>query len=173
MVTRRDHPIAYGYDDTNWVQRGNGPLYTVPKKFDHWIVLKYGTKPLRDDEDDKKKDDEAKNSESAKTEDTATPDATEVKPDEAKKDGDKSEEKSEEKGKFLQSGFVEGQETLEKFAAIVDIPRNDGGRVILYSFNPMHRYLNHGDFNYVYNALLHWNDFPDGKPKDNSNLVKD
>jgi hypothetical protein len=155
MVTRRDHPIAYGYDDTNWVQRGNGPLYTVPRKFDHWIVLKYGTKPLREDDDDKKKDKEQ--------EDAAG------KP----KSADKSEEKSQGKGKFLQSGFVDGQETLEKSAAIIDIPRNDGGRVILYSFNPMHRYLNHGDFNYVYNALLHWNDFPDGTPLDHPKLVKD
>jgi len=93
--------------------------------------------------------------------------------DEAEKDAEETKEKPKDKGKFLQSGFVEGQETLEKSGAIIDIPRNDGGRVILYSFNPLHRYLNHGDFNYVYNALLHWNDFPDGKPLDHPNLVKD
>ncbi len=157
MVTRRDHPIAYGYDDTNWVQRGNGPLYSVPKKYDHWIVLKYGTKALRD-EDDKKKD-EAK---------------ADAPKDDAKKDEKpKDDAKPKDKGKFLLSGFVDGQDTLEKSAAIIDIPRNNGGRVILYSFNPLHRYLNHGDFNYVYNALLHWNDFPDGKPKDSPDLVKD
>jgi hypothetical protein len=68
---------------------------------------------------------------------------------------------------------VEGEETLQKMGAIIDVPRRDGGRVILYSFNPMHRYLNHGDFNFVYNALLHWNDIPDGEPEDNPNLVKD
>ncbi len=178
MVTRRDHPITYGYEDTNWVQRGNGPLYSVPKKFDHWIVLKYGTKPLREDEDDEKQNDEEKTAETAKTEDAPKSDAAEqpadaTKPDETKKDDEKTEEKPKDKGKFLQSGFVEGQETLEKSAAIVDIPRIDGGRVILYSFNPMHRYLNHGDFNYVYNALLHWNDFQDGKPLDHPKLVKD
>jgi len=165
MVTRRDHPIAYGYDDVNWVQRGNGPLYSVPKKFDHWIVLKYGTKPLREDEERDKKEEQKKESLEASAEgEAATADA--AKPEEKK-----AEEKP--KGKFLQSGFVEGQDTLEKSGAIIDIPRTDGGRVILYSFNPMHRYLNHGDFNYVYNALLHWNDFPDGKPLDHPQLVKD
>jgi hypothetical protein len=158
MVTRRDHPIAYGYDDVNHVQRGNGPLYSVPKKFDHWIVLKYGTKPLREDEKGEKAKEDAKQEEPAKK------DAAEIR---------KTDEKPKDKGRFLLSGFVEGQATLEKSAAIIDIPRHDGGRVVLYSFNPMHRYLNHGDFNYVYNALLHWNDFPDGQPKDNPNLVKD
>jgi hypothetical protein len=164
MVTRRDHPIAYGYDDVNWVQRGNGPLYSVPKKYDHWIVLKYGTKPLREDEEKDKKEEETKETGAATEGDAA-------KAEEAKPEEKKAEEKP--KGKFLQSGFVEGQDTLEKAGAIVDVPRTDGGRVILYSFNPMHRYLNHGDFNYVYNALLHWNDFPDGKPLDHPQLVKD
>ncbi len=168
MVTRRDHPIAYGYDDVNWVQRGNGPLYSVPKKYDHWIVLKYGTKPLREDEDKDKKKEEEKPAAPAEA-DAAKSDA--AKPEDAKADEKKADEKP--KGKFLQSGFVEGQDTLEKSGAIIDIPRTEGGRVILYSFNPMHRYLNHGDFNYVYNALLHWNDFPDGKPLDHPQLVKD
>jgi hypothetical protein len=160
MVTRRDHPIAYGYEDVNHVQRGNGPLYSVPKKYDHWIVLKYGTKPLRDDEEKDNKEKEP-NETSAATADGEPKQTEEKKPEE------------KPKGKFLQSGFVEGQDTLEKAGAIIDIPRNEGGRVILYSFNPMHRYLNHGDFNYVYNALLHWNDFPDGKPLDHPKLVKD
>ena len=32
------------------------------------------------------------------------------------------------------------------------------GRVVLYAFNPLHRYLNHADFRWVYNAVLNWND---------------
>ena len=76
-------------------------------------------------------------------------------------------------GKFLLSGFVDKQKELEKKGAIIDIPRNDGGRVILYSFNPMHRYLNHGDHNYVFNALLNWNDFPDSEPKEHPGLALD
>ena len=71
------------------------------------------------------------------------------------------------------SGFVKGKDELEKRAAILDVPRTAGGRVILYSFNPLHRHLNHHDHNYVFNALLHWNDFPDPEPKDHPKLVKD
>ena len=29
-----------------------------------------------------------------------------------------------------------------------------------FAFNPMHRYLNHSGFRYLYNIILNWNDFP-------------
>jgi hypothetical protein len=32
--------------------------------------------------------------------------------------------------------------------------------VILFAFDPLHRYLNHADFRFVYNVLLNWNDLP-------------
>jgi hypothetical protein len=32
--------------------------------------------------------------------------------------------------------------------------------VVLFAWNPMHRFLNHHDHAFVYNALLHWNDLP-------------
>ena len=86
-------------------------------------------------------------------------------------EGDDEDEKTA--GKFLLSGFVDNEKELGKKGAIIDIPRTAGGRVILYSFNPMHRFLNHGDHNYVFNALLNWNDFPDPQPKDHEGLVKD
>jgi hypothetical protein len=160
-VVRPEHPIAYGFDEVTFLARGNMPLYNVPERYDHWIVVKYGTKPLReeDDEDHEK---------------AVAPDE-EAAPDEAvtEEQSDGMEGKSKSDGKFLLSGSVEGRDTLEKMGAVIDVPRRDGGRVILYSFNPMHRYLNHGDFNFVYNALLHWNDLPDGHPKDHPDLVKD
>jgi len=159
-VVRRDHPIAYGYDDLNYVFRTNGPLYSVPEKFDHWIVVKYGTKPLREDE--------------ANGENKA---ATEEKSEEERETEDAEEETDEPESrvpdKFMLAGYVDGRETLEKSGAILDVPRHAGGRVVLYSFNPMHRYLNHGDFNYVFNAILNWNDFPDPEPKDHPGLAKD
>jgi hypothetical protein len=139
MVTRREHPIAYGYDDVHHVFRINGPVYTVPKHREHWIVSQYGTKPPDDDGDS---------------------------------DSDPSADSS--KGKdFLQTGFVSGQKELERKAVVLDIPRHAGGRVVLYSFNPLHRFLNHGDHNYIFNALLHWNDFPAAVPKDDPRLALD
>ena len=155
QVTRRDHPIVWGYDDVTHVFRVNGPVYTVPKKYDHWIVMKYGTKPLREDDDEEGDDINEDTKQVGEEED-------------AEVDGEKKDD-----GKFLLSGYIEGQDTLEKSAAILDIPRNAGGRVILYSFNPLHRFLNHGDHNFVYNALLNWNDYPDPEPKDHPGLAKD
>ena len=156
-IVREDHPIAYGFEEVNHVFRVNGPVYTVPKKYDHWIVVQYGTAPLRDDEEDEDDDGSA-----------------EEESDESDGDDSPEEDKPEKKDeKFLLSGYVSGESELEKKGAVLDVPRNAGGRVILYSFNPLHRHLNHGDHNYLYNALLHWNDFPDPEPKDHPGLVKD
>ncbi len=165
-VVRPEHPITFGYDEMTHVSRGNGPLYSVPKKYDHWVVLKYGSKPLRDEKKDKETEKEDTESEEPEGAESASASEPAEEPKEAEK-------KPKDAGKFLLSGSVDGQDTLEKMGAIIDVPRLAGGRVILYSFNPMHRYLNHGDFNFVYNALLHWNDLPDGTPKDHPNLVKD
>ncbi len=170
-VLREDHPIVYGYETIDHVFRGNGPYYTVPKEYDHWIVQTYGTKEPRDDEDDAKTDGEKKTEEA--TDDDAKKD--EAKSDDATskpKEGEKKKPKKDTK-KFLLGGFIDKQSALEKQAAILDVPRNAGGRVVLYSFNPLHRYLNHHDFNYAFNAILNWNDFPDPKPKDHPQLVKD
>jgi hypothetical protein len=153
-IIRRDHPIAYGFDEVTHVFRTNGPLYSVPKRFDHWVVMQYGTKPMRDDEEEKDEEESTESSGESEGE-------------------EKEEEPKKDNGKFLLSGYVDNQASLEKQAAILDIPRNAGGRVVLYSFNPMHRHLNHGDHNFVFNALLYWNDYPEPIPKDHEGLVKD
>jgi hypothetical protein len=140
MVVRRDHPITYGFDDIHHVFRTNGPVYTVPKHFEHWIVVQYGIKPPEEDKEKK--------------------DFLEF-------------EKPEPEGDFLITGFVFGQKALERKGVVLDVPRHKGGRVILYSFNPLHRHLNHGDHNYVYNAILNWNDFPKPTPEKNPALAVD
>ncbi len=152
-VVRRDHPIAYGYEDVHHIFRVNAPVYTVPEEYDHWIVVQYGTKPLRDDDDDEKETDASKE-----------PPAAE--------DGDDDNDK-EDADEILLAGYISGASDLEKKGVVLDVPRHRGGRVILYSFNPLHRYLNHGDHNYVYNAILNWNDFPDPEPKDHPGLATD
>ena len=43
--------------------------------------------------------------------------------------------------------------------AILDVPVGDG-RVVIFSWKPMHRYQNHHDFPFVTNALMFWNDYP-------------
>ena len=140
MVVRRDHPITYGFDDIHHVFRTNGPVYTVPKKFEHWIVTQYGVRPSEKD----------------------------------KEENDSLEfEKPEPKRDFLITGFVSGQPELERKGVVLDVPRYKGGRVIIYSCNPLHRHLNHGDHNYVFNAILNWNDFPEITPETNPGLAVD
>ncbi|MBT5874046.1 MAG: hypothetical protein HOH43_11565 [Candidatus Latescibacteria bacterium] len=132
-VVRRDHPLAYGFSDVHHVFRTNGPVYTVSEKYEHWIVVQYGTKPAPGDQEDEKKPE----------------------------------------GAFLQTGFVSGQKALERKGVVLDVPRQKGGRVILYSFNPLHRHLNVGDQNYVFNAILNWNDFPMPVSTGHPNLAVD
>ncbi len=57
------------------------------------------------------------------------------------------------------SGFVHGEDEVDGKPAILDVPVGKG-RVILFAFNPLHRYLNLSDFRFVYNVLLNWNDLP-------------
>jgi hypothetical protein len=74
---------------------------------------------------------------------------------------------------MLLGGLVKGEPDLERKAVVLDVPRHAGGRVLLYSFNPVHRYLNHADHNYLYNAILNWNDFPDPEPEEHPGLARD
>ncbi|HZL86048.1 MAG TPA: M14 family zinc carboxypeptidase [Candidatus Krumholzibacteria bacterium] len=130
---RPQHPIAYGYDELTSVFRGNSPLFDVRKQDRDLVVLQFGTKKVGDDEE--KQGDEAKAG------------------DKDDKAGDKEE------AKLVLSGFVKDTATLDGKPAILDVPTG-AGRVILFSFNPLHRYLNHSDFRLVYNAVLNWNDLP-------------
>jgi hypothetical protein len=56
---RPDHPIAYGYRETTSVFRENRPVYDVRRADRGRIVLQWGTKVPRDDEEEKAEGDEA------------------------------------------------------------------------------------------------------------------
>ncbi|MFO0981114.1 MAG: M14 family zinc carboxypeptidase [Planctomycetota bacterium] len=55
------------------------------------------------------------------------------------------------------SGIVKGEELIATKPAILDVPVGRG-RVVLFAFNPLHRFLNHSDFRLAYNAIMNWND---------------
>jgi len=75
--------------------------------------------------------------------------------------GEKKEEKSDSKPSPLCiSGIVKKAKILERQAAILDVPAGTG-RVLFFSWNPLHRYQNHHDFAFLTNALIFYNDFPD------------
>ncbi len=146
-VLRPEHPIAYGYEELDSVFRGNGPLWDVDKRDRRFAVVQFGTKKVELDEKEKKEGEG--DIEEEEIEDAGTPAAS---PAAAKED------KKEDK-RLVLSGFVRGEDVVDGKPAILDVPVGKG-RVILYAFNPLHRYLNLSDFRFVYNALLNWNDLP-------------
>jgi hypothetical protein len=140
MVTNSSNPLTCGYDSLTTVFRGTGPLFKVSKKYRHLTALQYGTK-LPDDDDDA---------------DARTADAGEYR-----EGGQKNPPPTKDKNTELCiSGLVIGEEHLDGRPAILDVPKGNG-RVIIFTFNPLHRYLTHANFGLAYNAILHWNDRDD------------
>jgi hypothetical protein len=139
-VVRPEHPIAYGYEELTSVFRGNGPIFDVSRLDRSRVVVQFGTKKPEGEEDEKKN--------AIEEEDLDAPAAAPKKGKDAKEDD-----------RFVLSGFVRGEDAVNGKPAILDVPAGKG-RVILFAFNPLHRYLNLSDFRFVYNAILNWNDLP-------------
>jgi hypothetical protein len=139
-ILRPEHPIAYGYEERTSVFRGNGPLWDVDRRDRGRVVLQFGNK-LPEDEGEKKA--------GVEEEDI----------DDAPAAANKGEGAKEGEDKLVLSGFVSGESVISGKPAVLDVPVGKG-RVILFAFNPLHRYLNHSDFRLVYNVLLNWNDLP-------------
>jgi hypothetical protein len=55
------------------------------------------------------------------------------------------------------SGLMRGAAEIRNRAAIIDEP-SGRGRVILFAGNPCYRWQNFGEFNMLFNAVLHYND---------------
>jgi hypothetical protein len=134
-VLQVGHPIVYGYEELTSVFRGNMALFDVDKLERDLVVMQFGTKKVDDDE-----------SEDA---------------EESQADDDSGAEKAakQKEAPLVLSGFVKEPKRLDGKPAILDVPVG-AGHVVLFSFNPMHRYLNLSDFRLVYNVVLNWNDLP-------------
>ncbi len=141
-VVRPEHPIVYGYEELTSVFRGNGPIYDVPRFERSRVVMQFGTKKP-EGEDEEKKD----GIEEEDLDEGEAPAKAEEK------------EKSKEDKRLVLSGFVRGEDQVDGKPAVLDLPVGRG-RVILFAFNPLHRYLNLSDFRLVYNVVLNWNDLP-------------
>ncbi|HKI01199.1 MAG TPA: M14 family zinc carboxypeptidase [Thermoanaerobaculia bacterium] len=146
-IVRPEHPIAYGYEELTSVFRGNGPIFDVGKLDRGRVVMQFGTKKPEGEEEEKKKG----SGSGIEEEDLDEP--------EAKTEEKAGKEPKKDDGKLVLSGFVRGEDQVNGKPAILDVP-SGRGRVILFAFNPLHRYLNLSDFRLVYNALLNWNDLP-------------
>lgn len=67
----------------------------------------------------------------------------------------------EEAGELLLSGLAQGSGALAGEPALVVAPLGDG-HVVLFGFDPLHRFQNLGNFALVWNALMNWNDLAVG-----------
>jgi hypothetical protein len=136
-IRKTNSPVLYGFPEVFPIFKGNTPLLEVEKYDRDMILLQYGTKPLKDEEKymgpimgmpDKK--------EEMKKED---------KKEDAKKDPP-----------YVLSGMVRNEQTIIGQGTIFNVPVGSG-RVIAFTFDPLHRFLNHHDAPLVWNALINWN----------------
>ena len=59
--------------------------------------------------------------------------------------------------KAVLSGLMKGAGEIQKRPAVIDVPVGKG-RVLMFATNPCYRWQNLGEFNMLFNALLHFND---------------
>lgn len=128
------HPVTYGYPDVFPIFRGMAPLFQVEEYDRHMMLLQYGTQPLKDEIE-------------YKGPVLGLP-KREVK--EEKKDDKKKEPP------YVLSGMVRNEQTIIGHGAIFNVPVG-AGRVVAFTFDPLHRYLNHHDAPLVWNVLINWN----------------
>jgi hypothetical protein len=140
---RPNHPLLYGYPEVTHVFRGIGPLFDVERRDRDMIVLQYGTELPAEERADLRPV-SGFGLEPVPAQPADTPSASRPQP-------------------YVLSGMVRGQDQIIGEGALFDVPVGRG-RVVAFTFNPLHRYLNHHEFAMVWNALLNWNDLPPGPP---------
>lgn len=153
---RADHPVLYGYPETFQIFRGNAPLYRVDKRDRSMMLLQYGTRPLADERDE----DEGPY---LGMPETAKKDTAKTPADSTSRAGRGGNAGGGDSG-YVLSGMVRNENQIVGHGAIFDVPVGQG-RVFVYTFNPLHRFLNHHEIPLLWNALAYWNDrAPAGDP---------
>jgi hypothetical protein len=128
-------PVLYGYPETFHVFRGNGPLYQVDKHDRDMMLLQYGSKPLKDEEE--------------------YTGPIMGMPDKKIEKDEKKEGKPKKEVPFVLSGMVRNEQTIIGHGTIFNVPVGKG-RVVAFTFDPLHRYLNHHDAPLVWNTIINW-----------------
>lgn len=164
---RSGHPVLYGYPETFHIFRGNGSLFSLGRRDRGMMVLQYGTRPAKDEEEPKDTGPMLGIPDTARADSVparGVPGAGEgvaTSPPGQPRAGAGATESSRDA--YVLSGMVRNDDVIIGQAAIIDAPVGRG-HVIAYTFNPLHRYLNQQDFALVWNALLNWNDLPGKTP---------
>ncbi len=136
-VTNAKSPLTYGVGELTHVFRGNGPVYSVKDQHRYLVAMQFGTKDV------------TKTARELAEEETLS----EQNEDGVKKDKDKGPP-------LVQSGgIIGGEEIIDGAPALLHVALGDG-RVVMFSWDPMHRHVNLHDHTFVYNAILNWNDLP-------------
>ncbi|GAA0879046.1 M14 family metallopeptidase [Algoriphagus jejuensis] len=135
---KSDSPVLYGFPETFSIFRGNGPLYQVDLAKRDMMLLQYGTKPLKDEE-------------------PYTGKIMGMASLEPQKD-EKAETGKEPP--YVRSGMVRNEQTIIGQGSIFNVPVGKG-RIIAFTFDPLHRFLNHHDAPLVWNTLINWNNLGD------------
>jgi Zinc carboxypeptidase len=151
-------PILYGFPEVTHIFRGNSPLFQVNARDSALVVLQYGAR-RRPEERDEGPMLGIANQPAARAGvgETPAPDTT------AGGAGGRRAAAASGDSVYVMSGMVRGQDEIVGQGAIFDIPVRRG-RVIAFTFNPLHRFLNHHEFPMVWNAILHWNDRVSARP---------
>ncbi len=140
MARNNGHHIMNGYPEITHVFRGNLQLYQVGKYARKNMVLQYGTGQLRDE---KIYTEEIMGMADYEADTTAL-----------------AAEKDRPNEKYVLSGMVRNESRIIGQGAIFDIPVGSG-RVVAFTFNPLHRFLNHHDAPMLWNAIINWDVKPE------------
>jgi len=152
-VLRPEHPVTWGYPELTHAFHGNVRSFSVPEHLQGRVLMQYGTKTRAEAEAeaDRKADIPAEEQEPVEEEKEDEPEAPEPK--------------------LCLSGLVRDADAIERAPALLDVPVEEG-RVLFFSWNPLHRYQNHHDFAFLTNALLFHDDFP-GTPTEEEMLERE
>ena len=105
------------------------------------MLLQYGTKPLKDEE-------------------KYTGPILGL----PKKDTAAAKEEPKKEVPYVLSGMVRNEQTIIGHGSIFNVPVGKG-RLIAFTFDPLHRYLNLHDAPLVWNVLMNWNYLAEGEGK--------
>jgi hypothetical protein len=132
-VRQTDNPVLYGFPDAFPIFRGNGPLLQTAKYNRNMMLLQYGTRPLKDEE-------------KYTGPILGMPDKIETPA---------ANESGKKEPPYVLSGMVRNEQTIIGHGAIFNVPVGTG-RVIAFTFDPLHRFLNLHDAPLVWNVLINW-----------------
>jgi hypothetical protein len=132
-VRKAANPIVYGFPEVFPIFRGNGPLLQVAKYNRDMMLLQYGTTPLKDEEK------------------YTGP----ILGMPGKKELPAAKDSAKKDMPYLLSGMVRNEQAIIGNGAIFNVPVGLG-RVIAFTFDPLHRYLNLHDAPLVWNVLINW-----------------